>query len=165
RLVILALAALPLGLAAGLTWLWLAEPARWEVRSNGIVLTEAAAKGQFSVVVTFIAIGAVVSLAWALCSALVLRDTGWVTTPFVIVLTVVAAVIAWGVGVTLGPPDPASVTGTSIGDRIPSSLGVDVAAFLAWPLAGLVGLLIGTWATALRDESHDDQDAEGPLGR
>ena len=48
-------ALLALAVLAGLAWTWLARPAEWEVREQGVVLTEAASRGQFSVIVVFVA--------------------------------------------------------------------------------------------------------------
>ncbi len=143
----LSLTMLLLGVAAGLTWLWLAQPAQWEVREGGIVLTEAGSTGQFSVVVLFVVIGAVVSVAWAAVVGWTVSDLGWLLTPIVVVLTALAALIAWRIGVELGPPSPETVTGVSVGDRIPAELSVDgVTPFVVWPIFGLLGVLAVTWA-------------------
>ncbi|MCW2769102.1 MAG: hypothetical protein JWR27_535 [Aeromicrobium sp.] len=134
-----------LGIAAGFVWLWLANPAEWEARAEGIVLTEAAARGEFAVIVVFVLIGAVTSLAWAWGATVVLGDIGWVITPIVVVLSVVASILAWRVGVELGPPDPGSVSGVKVGDTIPARLAIDgVAPFLVWPIFALVGVVLGT---------------------
>ncbi|MBC7632739.1 hypothetical protein [Aeromicrobium sp.] len=144
-----------LGVASGFVWLLLANPAEWEVRSTGIVLTEAAAKGQFSVIVTFVLVGAGVSLAWGSVSGWLLRDLGWLITPLVVVVTLAAAVIAWRVGVGLGPPEPASVTGPSIGDKLPATLAVDgITPFLVWPIFGLLGVLLASWL-GRKDDAGD----------
>lgn len=141
-----------LGIVAGLVWLWVADPAEWEVRSAGLVLTEGAARDQFSVIVAFTTIGAVVSLVWAWISAVVLEDIGWVITPVVVIASVLAGIIAWRVGVELGPPPPAGVTGVTVGDTVPSRLAVDgVAPFLVWPIFGLIGVVVGLVGRRERD--------------
>jgi hypothetical protein len=140
-----------LGVAAGFVWERLANPAEWEVRGTGIVLTEAASKGQFSVVATYVFVGAVASLLLGWFTAWAARDLGWMLTPFIIGLTVIAAVIAWRLGVHLGPPDPSSVKGASVGDRIPSELAVNgFTPFLTWPIFGLVGLIGSTFIGVMR---------------
>lgn len=145
RLVLSTVVMLLLGIASGLVWLWLAHPAEWEVRPTGLVLTEGASRDQFSVVVVFAIIGAVVSVVWASVATLVLEDIGWVVTPVVVVVSVLAAVVAWRVGVELGPPSPVSVTGVTVGDTVPSRLDVDgVAPFLVWPIFAVVGVVLGT---------------------
>lgn len=137
---------LVLAVVAGLVWLWLAEPAEWEVREAGVVLTEAASRGQFSVIVVFVLVGVVTSFVWAWAATWVLDGLGWLLIPAVVVLTTIAAVVAWRVGVDLGPPPPGSVTGVSVGDRIPAQLEVDgLAPFLVWPIFGLAGVIGATW--------------------
>ena len=144
---------LVLGLAAGVVWQQLASPAEWEVRETGIVLTEAASTGSFSVIVMFVASGAVAALLLGCILAVTLRDLGWVTTPVVILMTLVAGAVAWRVGVLLGPPDPTTVRGLTVGDRVPSELAIDsVWPFLVWPIFGLVGLIGATLIGATRDE-------------
>lgn len=137
---------LALGVVGGLLWWWLAEPAEWEVTEQGIILTEDAARGQFAVVVTFVAVGAVLSLIWGWAAGRSLRELGWVLVPVLAVVAGAAAVIAWQVGLLLGPPDPRDVADPSLGDRLPSQLEVDaVAAFLVWPMFALLGLLVSAW--------------------
>jgi hypothetical protein len=158
RLLLSSAAMLLLGVAAGFVWERLASPAEWEVRGAGLRMDEAASKGQFSVVVVFVLVGAVASLVWGVFTALTLRDLGWIVTPFIIVLTLIASVIAWRLGVRLGPPDPSSVKGASDGDHIPARLAIDgFSAFLVWPIFGLAGL-IGTTLLAPRlDESRHER--------
>lgn len=116
-------------------------------------MDEAASKGQFAVIVVFIAIGAVASLLLGSFMAWALRDAGWVTTPLVVVATLAAAVIAWRLGVLLGPPDPSSVKDVSVGGHVPARLDVNgFSAFLVWPISGLVGLIGTTLIVTTRDE-------------
>ncbi len=143
---------LALGVVGGLLWWWLAEPAEWEVTEQGIILTEDAARGQFAVVVTFVAVGAVLSLVWGWAAGRSLRELGWVLVPVLAVVAGAAAVIAWQVGLLLGPPDPRDVADPSLGDRLPSQLEVDaVAAFLVWPMFALLGLLVSAWLNRTDD--------------
>lgn len=147
RLVAASLVMLLLGVVAGVVWIQLANPAEWEAREGGLVLTEAAARGQFSVIVVFVLIGAVASLLWGWGATWALPDLGWLLIPVAVVLTILAAVIAWRVGVELGPPPPGSVAGVAVGDRVPAQLSIDgVPPFLAWPIFALVGVIGATWA-------------------
>ncbi|MCD9197572.1 hypothetical protein [Aeromicrobium wangtongii] len=151
RMLTLALATLALGLAAGLVWLWLADPSQWQVSDRGILLTEAASRGQFQVVVMFVLVGLVVSLAAGWGIVQLLPDAGWLVVPVTIVATVLAALIAWRIGVDLGPPSPASVRDVQPGDTLPSRLAVDsVAPFLVWPIFGLLGVIGATWGADRR---------------
>lgn len=153
RLVLASASMLVLAVLAGLVWMWLAEPAEWEVRDRGVVLTEAASRGQFSVIVVFVLVGIVASFVWAWAATWLLSDLGWLIIPVVVVLTAVASVVAWRVGVELGPPAPGSVSGAAVGDRIPAQLKVDgLAPFLAWPIFGLAGVIGATFVKGrLRD--------------
>ena len=142
RLLLSAAAMLLLGVAAGFVWELLATPAEWEVSKRGLLMDEAASKGQFGVVVVFVAVGAVASLALGGFTAWTLRDLGWIATPLVIVGTLAASVLAWRLGVLLGPPDPSSVKGVSVGGHIPARLAVEgVSPFLVWPISGLTGFI------------------------
>jgi hypothetical protein len=147
-----------MGVAAGFVWERLASPAEWEVRDTGIVLTEAASKGQFSVIAAFVLVGAVGSLVLGWFTGWITRDLGWPLTPLVIGLTVLGSLIAWRLGVHLGPPDPASVDAASAGDRIPSKLAIDgFSPFLVWPVFGLIGLIGSMLVGAVREPAiHPD---------
>lgn len=147
---------LGLGVAGGLLWLWLADPAMWEVTKDGIILTEDAVRGQFSAVVTFILVGAALSFGWSWAAGHALRDTGWIRVPVFAVAAGVAALIAWQVGAHLGPSDPRDVADPALGDRLPSELRVDaVAPFLLWPIFALLGLLWDSWLQQ-SDEGDDE---------
>lgn len=143
-----------LGVAAGAVWQWLAKPAEWLVRPDGsIVLTELAARDQFGVIVVFVIVGAVVSLIWGFASGIALRGLGWRLTPYIVVTTLVAAVIAWQVGIELGPVGPRGAVDPGVGDRLPSKLEIDsIAAFFVWPIFGVAGLLIATWLSNDADD-------------
>jgi hypothetical protein len=146
QLLVPSLGAIVLGIVAGLVWVWLAHPAQWEARADGIVLTEAASKGQFSVIVVFVIVGAVASAVGGWVVVRVLPQLGWLLTPVVLGLTVGACLGAWRVGVELGPTSPGSVAGVEVGDRLPAELAVDgVTPFLVWPIFGLIGVIAATW--------------------
>jgi hypothetical protein len=152
RLVIVVLGTLLTGVVGGLVWLWLARPAEWEGRNGGLVLTEAAARGQFAVVVVFVLVGVVASVVSGWATVRLLPGIGWLAVPLVVVLSTLAAIVAWRVGVELGPPDPSTVAGVADGDRVPARLAVDdVAPFLVWPIFGLAGVIGATWSDGRRD--------------
>lgn len=139
-------AVVALGTASGFAWLLLANPAEWEVTADGIILTEEGAKGRFGVIVTFVLIGIVASFVWGLAAGLKLHDLGWPLVPLFVLGTLLASVIAWRIGATFGPPDPASVTGTTVGDKLPQQLTIDsFAPFLVWPIFALFGLLLAVY--------------------
>lgn len=151
-------AAVVIGVAAAVVWAWLAEPAQWQIRENGVVLTEGAAKAQFSVVVVFVLIGMVSSIVAGLAMGWFLDALGWVVVPLAIALTLASGLIAWQLGVQLGPPDPATASGGSVGDTISAQLEIDaIAPFLAWPIAGLLGVVVA--ACIDRRSDHDAQQS------
>lgn len=147
--------AVVVGIVAGIVWWQLADPSLWEARDTGIVLTEEASRGQFSVVVVFTLVGAIASLLWAVGATVLLRGIGWPVVATAVVGAGLASVVAWQLGMTLGPPSPASVSGLSVGDTVPDQLRVDgIAPFIVWPMAALVGVLLATWGQGSGD--HDD---------
>lgn len=151
---------LGLGAVAGFVWFTLAEPAEWEVTERGIVLGEEAVQAQFSVVVTFVAVGAVLCFGWGWAAGRWLRDAGWMLVPIFAVAAGAAAVIAWRVGVALGPPDPRDVVDPALGDRLPAPLEIDaIAPFLVWPVFALAGLLVAAWL----ERDHETSDGNGHL--
>ncbi|MGA9101091.1 hypothetical protein [Aeromicrobium sp.] len=153
-------AMLVLGAVGGLAWLWLADPAEWEVTARGIILTEEAARGQFAVVVTFIIVGAALSVGWGLVAGRALRELGWVLVPVFAAAAGLAGVIAWRLGAALGPSDPRETGNPSLGDRLPAQLDIDaVAPFLVWPMFALIGLLLAAWLDR-SDEDADDLTAD-----
>lgn len=156
RILLSTAAMLLMGVAAGFVWERLASPAEWEVRDTGIVLTEAASKGQFSVIAAFVLVGAVASLVLGWFTGWIARDLGWLLTPLVIGLTVGGSLIAWRLGVHLGPPDPTSVDAAAVGDRIPAKLAIDgLSPFLVWPVFGLVGLIASILVGLVREPPHE----------
>ncbi len=86
------------------------------------------------------------------------RPVGW---PLVIIAAgagAVATLIAWQLGMMWGPPDPSTVNGVAAGDTVPDELAVTVpAAFLAWSIAAIAGLLPGL---ALNPSARADARAE-----
>ena len=155
RVVLWSVGMLVLGVLGGLVWLWLADPAEWEVTARGITLTEEAARGQFGVVVTFVSIGAVTCFGWGGVAGHVLRELGWVLVPVFATVAVLASLIAWRVGVALGPTDPRDVIDPSLGDRLPAPLEIDaVAPFIVWPMFALAGLLLAAWLDRRGDSEH-----------
>ncbi|MEO6470691.1 MAG: hypothetical protein ABIR57_02540 [Aeromicrobium sp.] len=154
-------AMLILGAASGLVWLWLAEPAEYKVTPQGAILDEQGAKGRFGVIVTFVVIGMIAALLWGLLAGMQLSDRGWVMVPVFALASAAAGLIAWRVGVVLGPPDPATVRDTTIGHKIPQRLAIDTASpFLVWPIFALMGLFIAAYSTGDRGDKgarHRDE--------
>lgn len=135
-----------LGVMVGGLWVLLARPASWQVTDRGIVLTEAASTRQAGVELTFVALGAVASLLAGLVVGHLLRRLGWLVVPLVALGATLASVVAWRVGLWLGPGDPAATPDPQVGQRIPAQLAVEsLASFVVWPMAGLLGVVLVTW--------------------
>jgi len=166
RVVLWSVGMLVLGAVGGLLWLWLAEPAEWQVTERGIILTEDAARGQFAVVVMFVGLGAGLCFVWSWIAGRALRELGWVLVPVFAGVAGAAAVIAWRVGVALGPTHPRDVADPSLGDRLPAPLEIDaVAPFLVWPMFALLGLLVAAWLDRSEDDDQDSSAASVDYGR
>lgn len=144
-------AMLVLGVVAGLLWLWLASPAEFKVTDQGAILDEEASKGRFGVIVTFVLIGVVVAFLWGFFAGRVLHERGWTMVPVFALVAVAAALIAWKIGVALGPPDPSTVKGAKLGDSIPEQLTVDaIAPFLVWPIFAIAGQFLAVYLSGNR---------------
>lgn len=154
-------AVLVVAVAAGIAWLVLAQPAQLESREQGLVLTEAASRAQFGVVVVFVLVGAVVSFTGAAVCAWLLPTREWFWVPVFALAAGVASLVAWQVGVRLGPGDPVTDGDVRVGDTVSAQLAVDaVAPFLVWPLFALLGLLFALWLAGDRGEHRVDESSE-----
>lgn len=150
-------AAVVSGVGAGAVWLWWAEPASWSVTPEAISLDEGGSQSQFAVIVTFIAIGCVVSLVWGALIARRAEAWGWLVVPATVGVTVVAAVVAWRVGVDFGPSSLESQLPAEAGDSVTSPLTVDsVVPFLVWPIAGLVAVVTVIALAARREKTSPE---------
>lgn len=142
---------LVLGVVAGLLWLWLANPAAFEVTEQGAVLDEQASKGRFGVIVTFVLISVVIAFLWGFFAGRILLDRGWLMVPVFALVSLAAGLIAWKVGAILGPPDPSTVKDAKLGDLIPQQLTVDTASpFLVWPIFALAGQFLAVYLSGDR---------------
>ena len=145
-----------LGVVAGFAWIFVAQPAQWEYREQGLVFSESAAAEQFGIVVWFVFIGFVLCLIFGWVLAVRRAEDGWRLVPVVIAASLLAAVICSRVGYSFGPPDPRTVTGLQPGDRVPMRL--ELGAFspmLVWTLGGLLGILGATYLRAAEPAQDD----------
>lgn len=146
------------GIAGAVVWSQLAEPARWTVADGGLQMGQEAVTAQFGVSLAFAAVGLGGGLLLGFLLGVLARPVGW---PLVIIAAgagAVATLIAWQLGMMWGPPDPSSVSGVTTGDTVPDELAVTIpAAFLAWSIAAIAGLLPGV---ALNPSARADARAE-----
>lgn len=147
------------GVLAGIVWASLAAPAALTVRPGGeIVLTENHAGAQFSVLMLFLAIGALVSVAWGVYCALRFAASGAWLIAWAALGAVIAAVLCWVVGIQLGPNDPRTLTHLTGGETVHDSLHVDsLAAFVVWPWCAV---LAAGLVTLVRGPARGDNDAD-----
>jgi len=133
------------GAAGGALWAWLAEPANWQVVGGRIVMTEFSSLDEFPVLLWFVAIGLVLSFGYALVGQFVLK-ADWARAAWLVVGAVVASLIAWRLGIVLGPDDPRGVAATlTEGDTVPDQLSLNsIVPFIAWPIGALAGILLAS---------------------
>ena len=137
--------AVAVGLAGAVAWATWADPGQWVVVEGGLTMDEPGSRGQFGTVVTFVLVGLVAGLLLGLIAVVTSPRLGWTMTLIVGLLAVAASLIAWRLGVLIGPPDPTAVRDLSIGDSVPAELAVDTwVAFLAWPIGAMAGVLAGS---------------------
>lgn len=148
---------------AGVAWGLLADPPRLEVRDYGTVLPESSSARAFGVEMLFIALGFTLCGVWGAVLGWRRADRGVLLVPVVIGASALASLLAWRIGVPLGPDDPAGLDAAdlAVGQTVPLPLAVEsFAAFLTWPIGGLLGLVLATWL-------HDGprRDVDGRPGR
>ncbi|MGH3424106.1 MAG: hypothetical protein ACRDO8_05215 [Nocardioidaceae bacterium] len=154
-------------------WLWsvLAHPAVYTVTRDGAAMGEAEAGKQFGVTVTFAWLGALAGVGWGAFCAWRYAWHGWPHVVVTVLGAAAASAVAWRLGMALGPPDPEPVArAAEAGSHVPMRLRIDsYGVLLAWPVAGLAGLLaVVTWLLPDEDAVEDDVPEEdvphGPGG-
>lgn len=132
------------GLAVGGVWLLVADRWYWTASDGQLTMGEAAASGQFRAIAWFVALGMVASALWG--AVVTLRSaSSWRLVPTMVVGALLASVVAWQVGLLLGPQDPEAQPGLSDGDKVAAQFVVDsLAPFLLWPVAALAAVLMVT---------------------
>lgn len=126
-------------------WLWAswAEPAHFVVTRNNAVMDELEAGRQFGTDVVYAAIAVIAGLVAGSVLGWRHARTGWALAVVTAGAAGVAALIAWRLGIVLGPPAPQSVLGDArVGDLVPERLDVHARGLLLlWPIAALVGFI------------------------
>lgn len=132
-----------LGCVGGWLWSMWADPARFVVIKDNAVMGELEAGRQFGADVVYSAVAVVGGLAAGSALGWRYARLGWVLAVFTAVAAGVAALIAWRLGIVLGPPPPQTVLGDArVGDRVPEQLAVHAhGLLLLWPIAALVGYI------------------------
>lgn len=139
-----------LGLAGGVLWWLLVDPARYTVAAEGAAMGEVElskrfnADGWYAVIAIVLGFGAGLLLSWWRS-----RDHR-LTTFLLLVGAALAAVVMRFTGGLLGPGDEESaLAGASRGDLVPVELGVTAwVVYVMWPLAVLGGALMVLWSSS-----------------
>lgn len=151
--------AVVLGVSAGVAWALLADPAQWTVTETGLSMGAEGAAGEFSAVVTFVVIGAVVAGMWGASTGAARRGSRPSTLVLHLGLAVLAGILAWRVGLVVGPSEPSGIAGREVGDLVDDQLRIGGwVPFLAWPF----GMALGTFSSNL---FLPDSAREGGHGR
>lgn len=154
RIVVVLGLSLLIGALGAVLWAWWAEPAHWQVAQGRIVMTEYDSRAVFPIMLRFGVVGVGVSLVLGVVGQLLLR-VDWSDAVLIAAGAVVASLVAWRLGIILGPPDPATLSGLQEGDVIEERLAVgSVVPFFSWPVGALAGVLV---ASLLFDRDRSDQ--------
>src|SRR4051794_5013750 len=127
-----------LGAVSGLTWQSLAPHVEGTVTPDGVVLDVAASQAYFGAEAWFAGVTVVAGVLCALLAFARLGRTGSFALLGLVVGGALASVLAWRVGVHVGPRE-LSAHGHAIGSRV--HLGVSIHAYgvlLCWPIAATV---------------------------
>lgn len=147
---------LGLGALAGWVWSWVAVPPDYMVYrpDYAYYASEAEFSRVFDMDLAFAVIGAVAALIGGVVVGWFCWRHGWAVTVLAGLGALGAAVIAWRLGVVLGPPSLADSTETaSRGDVFTGPVDVGTRSILlVWPIAALVGVIIAVWLCAPREE-------------
>ena len=141
---------LMLGCIAGFLWAALAEPASFMVAGGEAAMGELEAGQEFGVDVVFASIACVCGLAAGSFLGWRYHRIGWPQVLSTVAAATVAGLLAWKLGVWLGPADPASLLpSTPAGGLLPQRLDVHAPGLLlVWPVSALVGLIASVYVAA-----------------
>ena len=149
-----------LGCLAGLLWAAWADPALYLVTNDNAVMGELEAGRQFGTDVVYSAIAVVAGLLAGSVLGWRYARAGWLLPVVVAIASIGAAVLAWRLGMALGPPDPrTALPEAAVGAFVPERLDVHARGLLLlWPIAALTGLISSVAATypkSVRQEPDD----------
>jgi hypothetical protein len=149
---------LVLGVACGVVWWLLVEPALFTKVHGGGTMSELQLSKEFNGDGWYAVIAAVVGIS----SGLVL--TWWrsrdylLTTVLLVPGSVLAAAVMAFVGHALGPGNPdAALATVQVGQHVPDQISVAAwATYLVWPIGVLVGALGVLWSTSRGSDREGD---------
>lgn len=152
---------LVLGVLVGWLWSLLADPASYTVTRQGVMLGETEAAKQFGVAVTFTWLGALAAVLWGGLCTWRLAGNGWVQVVVTVVGAMAAAVVAWQLGLALGPPDPGPIVRSAgVGTHVPMQVDIHgYGVLFVWPLAAVLALIaVVTWLVPPESAERDPDD-------
>lgn len=155
-----------LGVLGGWLWVHFANPPRVPVESGGVVLGEVALDAQAGETVWFMVVGAVLGAVAGLAVGWTGARHGWVTVLGVLLLCGAGTVVSRYLGHQLfGADTAAAARQAGVGHLV--RLGVDIgtpAAYLGWPIGGLVGAVAGIsgWAESPAVARHSEVTTTDP---
>lgn len=166
-----------LGAFAGWVWSQVAAPPEYLLyrRDYAYYASEAEFTRAFDTDIAFAVTGAVGALLGGLIVGWCFWRLGWAVTVLAGLAALGAAVVAWRLGIVLGPPSVAdSAAAAQPGDTFagPLELGAR-SVMLTWPIVALIGVMVSVWLRAPRDEavygasadrwnSHPEIDVQRP---
>jgi len=133
------------GAIAGVVWEWVwTPPAGAVVDHTWTALDEASLRGQFSGTGWYAVVGSVAGLVGGALVALFVDRFPFVTLLGVVVGSVLAGLVMYADGHTLGPADPAAIALTAKdGTRLPGQLTLShLSPWIAFPAGALVALCL-----------------------
>ena len=135
---------LVLGLAGGVLWWLLVDPAAYTKTRDGGVMSEAALRRQFSADGVYAVIAAVTGLVAGLVLTWWRSRDPLLTSLLLILGAALAAAVMALTGHLLGPGDPGTaLREAKVGAQVPLRLEVDTfSVYLVWPVAVLAGALV-----------------------
>jgi hypothetical protein len=135
---------LVLGLAGGVLWWLLVDPAAYTKTRDGGVMSEAALRRQFSADGVYAVIAAVAGLVTGLVLTWWRSRDPLLTSLLMVLGAALAAALMALTGHLLGPGDAtAALREAKVGAQVPLPLKVDTfTVYLVWPIAVLAGALV-----------------------
>jgi hypothetical protein len=165
---------LVLGLLCGALWSLVVTPAEFTKLANGGSMDEDQLARQFGADAWYVVIGAPAGLAAGIALSWRRSRDPVSTSGWLVVGSVVAAVVMALTGHLLGPGDPqAALVAAKVGAHVPESLRVGtlpvwpltdylrdtMSIYLAWPVGVLAGALCGLLSRTPDDETQDADPA------
>ncbi len=145
---------LVLAVVAGVAWRLLVHPAEFTAVRGGVEMDELELGKRFSADGWYVVLAAVLGLPAGVALTWWRSRDALLTSLLLVVGSALAAAVTALVGHLLGPPDPETVLAAGrIGARAPAQLTVSAtSAYLAWPIAVLLGSLLVLWSKPLEPE-------------